>query len=265
MAPCLMLLISQWYTKSEQAPRFAIFYTGVGAGQIVGGLISFGFQFVDNPSFPGWRIMFVVMGCVTVLIGLMTLWCIPDSPMAAKFLSDTEKAAVLNHISINQTGIENRHIKMKQVLELLLDPQIWLLMVLLTVVSFWYLSCSVCSPDLTAMTTAVPPVWCHLSIFEHSFEKCRIHTSNLRIVECSIRHCIHHGRSRRGLRCSEHVESLALDHWSDHTRYPRGSAYVIRPKELTWRSPRGNLSDQFADCHASNHLQLGGSERGGPH
>ncbi|GAB7339551.1 hypothetical protein MBLNU457_6161t1 [Dothideomycetes sp. NU457] len=135
MAPCLMLLISQWYTKSEQAPRFAIFYTGLGAGQIIGGLVSFAFQFVDNPSFSGWRIMFVVLGCVTAVIGLLTLWCIPDSPMAAKFLSDDEKAALLNHVSVNQTGIENHRFKVRQVVELLLDPQVWLLSIMTALLS----------------------------------------------------------------------------------------------------------------------------------
>lgn len=135
MAPCLMLLISQWYTKSEQAPRFAIFYTGLGAGQIIGGLVSFAFQFIDHPAFPGWRIMFVVLGCVTAVIGLATLWCIPDSPMVAKFLSDAEKAALLNHVSVNQTGIENHRFKIGQVVELLLDPQIWLLSIMNALVS----------------------------------------------------------------------------------------------------------------------------------
>ena len=79
--------------------------------------------------------MFVVLGCFTVIVGLAMLLWIPDNPMTAKFLSDSEKAAVLHHVSINQTGIQNHHFKIKQVLELLLDPQIWLLMIMLALVS----------------------------------------------------------------------------------------------------------------------------------
>jgi len=139
MAPCLMLLTSQWYTKSEQAPRFAIFYTGLGAGQILGGVISFAFQHVNDLSFSSWRIMFVTLGCVTIIIGSMTVFYIPDTPMQAKFLSNAEKVALLNHVSINQTGIENHHFKIGQVWELILDPQIWLLMIMIALVSFSFL------------------------------------------------------------------------------------------------------------------------------
>ncbi|KAK5016536.1 hypothetical protein LTR39_002033 [Cryomyces antarcticus] len=35
IAPSLMLISSQWYTKSEQAPRFSIWYAGLGLGQIL--------------------------------------------------------------------------------------------------------------------------------------------------------------------------------------------------------------------------------------
>lgn len=55
MAPSLMLLSSQWYTKSEAAPRFSIWYAGLGLGQILGGVISYGFQGIQPPSFSGWR------------------------------------------------------------------------------------------------------------------------------------------------------------------------------------------------------------------
>jgi len=67
VAPTMMLISSQWYTKSEQSPRFAFWYCGLGTGQIVGGLLSFAFQHVLSPAFSGWRIVFVVLGCVTIL------------------------------------------------------------------------------------------------------------------------------------------------------------------------------------------------------
>jgi MFS family permease len=132
IAPCLMLISSQWYTKSEQAPRFSFWYCGLGTGQILGGLISYAFQHVKNPSFAGWKMMFIVMGLVTALIGAAALWILPDTPMKAKFLSDAEKTALLNHVSVNQTGIQNTHFKLAHLKEIIMDIQIWL-MVLITV------------------------------------------------------------------------------------------------------------------------------------
>ncbi|KFY82170.1 hypothetical protein V500_10766 [Pseudogymnoascus sp. VKM F-4518 (FW-2643)] len=96
IAPCLMLISSQYYTKSEQAPRFAIWYSGLGFGQILGGLISFAFQHITNRSFKSWQAMFVFVGVATALIGIATFF---DSPMKAKWLSEAEKAALLKHPS----------------------------------------------------------------------------------------------------------------------------------------------------------------------
>ncbi|KFY26147.1 hypothetical protein V493_04242 [Pseudogymnoascus sp. VKM F-4281 (FW-2241)] len=127
IAPCLMLISSQYYTKSEQAPRFAVWYSGLGFGQILGGLISFAFQHVTNRSFKSWQAMFVFVGVATALIGIATFFILPDSPMKAKWLSEPEKAALLKHVSVNQTGIHNKHFKASQALEVLRDPQIWLL------------------------------------------------------------------------------------------------------------------------------------------
>ncbi|KAH0601497.1 hypothetical protein MHUMG1_00373 [Metarhizium humberi] len=136
IAPSLMLISSQWYTKSEQAPRFSFWYLGLGLGQIVGGLVSFGFQHMTpGAALAGWRTMFVVLGCLTVVFGICTLLFIPDTPMQAKWLSDTEKVALLKHISVNQTGIQSRKFRVKEIFEALLDPQIYLLILSVVLLS----------------------------------------------------------------------------------------------------------------------------------
>lgn len=127
IAPCLMLISSQYYTKREQAPRFAVWYCGLGFGQILGGLVSFAFQHIANKQFKSWQAMFVFIGVATALIGLATFFILPDSPMTATWLSEPEKAALLKHVSINQTGVKNKHFKWEQAAEVLRDPQLWLL------------------------------------------------------------------------------------------------------------------------------------------
>jgi MFS family permease len=136
IAPSLMLISSQWYTKSEQAPRFCFWYTGLGIGQIVGGLVSYGFQHMGpGATLAGWRTMFVVLGVVTVVVGAAIVLFLPDTPMKAKWLSDNEKVALLRHVSVNQTGIENRKFRAAEILEALVDPQIWLLLLSVVLVS----------------------------------------------------------------------------------------------------------------------------------
>ena len=127
IGPSLLLISSQYYTKSEQAPRFSFWYCGLGVGQILGGVVSYGFQGVDT-RLAGWRVMFITLGAVTVAIGLTVFFFLPDTPMKARWLSDMEKTALLKHVSTNNTGIQNRKFKPRQILEALMDPQMWLLL-----------------------------------------------------------------------------------------------------------------------------------------
>ncbi|KAL1966148.1 hypothetical protein VTN77DRAFT_4700 [Rasamsonia byssochlamydoides] len=128
IGPSLMIISSQYYTKAEQAPRFCFWYLGLGVGQIIGGLVSFGFQHV-SPHAPlsGWRIMFIVLGIVTAIVGVATFLFLPDTPMKARFMSDAEKVALLRHISSNKTGVWNQKFEIKQVIEAVFDVQVWLL------------------------------------------------------------------------------------------------------------------------------------------
>lgn len=127
IGPSLILIVGQWYTSAEQAPRLCFWYLGLGFGQIIGGALSYGFQHISSDaSVSGWRSMFILLGCITVVVGLYTTFFLPDTPMQAKWLSDAEKCALLQHISVNQTGIANRKFRPVEVLDALLDPQVWL-------------------------------------------------------------------------------------------------------------------------------------------
>ncbi|RHZ50809.1 hypothetical protein CDV55_100429 [Aspergillus turcosus] len=135
IGPSLMLLSSQYYTKSEAAPRFTLWYVGLGVAQILGGLISFGFQHVNHDSFQGWRVMFLVLGLITSLVGVLTFIFLPDAPMKAKWLTDREKVALLNHVSVNQTGVWSSDFNFKQIWEAVRDIQLWFITIINMLIS----------------------------------------------------------------------------------------------------------------------------------
>ncbi|KAL1961080.1 hypothetical protein VTO42DRAFT_4968 [Malbranchea cinnamomea] len=124
--PSLLLISSQWYTKSEQALRFAGWSTGIGAGQILGPVVAFGFQHAEDSTLKTWQLMFLTVGLISVIVGIVNLALLPNTPMDAWFLTKSEKIHLLRHVSINKTGIRNRKFQMHQVLETLRDPQVWL-------------------------------------------------------------------------------------------------------------------------------------------
>lgn len=78
--------------------------------------------------------MFIALGIITLFVAVTTYLWLPDSPMNAKFLSDQEKKAVIQHVSVNMTGIVNNKMRPKELLEGVKDIQIWLLFLGLTMV-----------------------------------------------------------------------------------------------------------------------------------
>ncbi|QIW99508.1 hypothetical protein AMS68_005026 [Peltaster fructicola] len=130
----LMLISSQWYTRAEQASRFAYWYCGLGVGQILGGLISWAFQFVlKDPAdlTSGWRMMFVALGVFTFLLGIMIMLFVPDAPWRAWFFSTEEKVNLLEHVRVNQSGIIAKGYQPTQLLEGILDVQVWLMFLII--------------------------------------------------------------------------------------------------------------------------------------
>lgn len=99
--------------------------------------MSYAFQQVRREGFEGWRIMFVVLGLVTLVVGVAIVLILPDNPMKAKWLSEGEKIMLLKHIAVNRTGIQNRGFKVAQLLEVLTDIQLWLMTILTILVSDW--------------------------------------------------------------------------------------------------------------------------------
>ena len=78
--------------------------------------------------------MFIVLGILTIVIGLLIIVVMPDDPMSANWLSEAEKTVAIQRVAVNQTGIQNKHFKWSHIKELALDMQIWLLAILMVLV-----------------------------------------------------------------------------------------------------------------------------------
>ncbi|KAI1373006.1 allantoate permease [Hypoxylon crocopeplum] len=133
VAPALILVTSMWYKRSEQPARVGFWYVGTGTGTIIGALTSFGFQHYESEVFTPWQIMFLLFGLITMVVGVLTMIFLPDSPMKSR-LTREEKIWAIERLRENQTGIENKHFKMYQVRDCFTDPQTWLI-ALITITS----------------------------------------------------------------------------------------------------------------------------------
>ena len=130
ITPSLIMLTTAWYQKDEAAPRFGFWYSGLGAGQIIGGLISYGAQQSHNKNFQGWRVMFLCIGLVNLIVGAIIFFWLPATPDEAKFLNNDEKEVVAQRLAEDHAGLGVKMLRVRSVLETFLDLQTWLLCVL---------------------------------------------------------------------------------------------------------------------------------------
>lgn len=128
VTPGFALLTSQWYTKKEQGSRTSIWFSFNGFAQIFGGLVAYGIAKgtrIHGSAIEPWKIIFLVTGCLTICVGAIFFWVIPDSQLNARFLSKEDRILAIERVRCNQQGIGNKHFKMYQLKEALLDPLTW--------------------------------------------------------------------------------------------------------------------------------------------
>jgi predicted MFS family arabinose efflux permease len=125
-----------WYTPDEATPRFGFWYCGMGVGQIMGGFISFGAQHAPT-SLPlaGWRIMFLVVGVLNILVALLVLSALPTSTDTATFLTEPDKRRIKQRLVSNSAGLGDKSFNSVAVVRTLTDAHTWLLLLLTVLIN----------------------------------------------------------------------------------------------------------------------------------
>ncbi|CAA7259690.1 unnamed protein product [Cyclocybe aegerita] len=153
VAPSLILIISMFYKKNEQARRISWFYVMNGITQIFGGFVAYGISFDSGRLLPPYKIMFILLGGLAIVVGICVLIWLPDSPVCANFFSKEERIAALERVRDDAGGTENKHLKKYQVVEAITDIRTWLI-VLTTLLSEWKCNLNRINADLE--TASIP-------------------------------------------------------------------------------------------------------------
>jgi MFS transporter, ACS family, tartrate transporter len=121
--PGIAFLLSQWFPAEYRARMLAIFLLGVPVSSVVGGPVSGALLGLDQiAGLSGWQWMFIIEGLPTVILGILALWLIADSPTAATWLTPAEKTAVQAQIAA-----EPRHKEVSNLWAAIKDPRVLLL------------------------------------------------------------------------------------------------------------------------------------------
>lgn len=111
-----------------------------------------GISYYNGKLIPSYKIVFLFLGGLAIVVGIITLIGLPDSPVHARMLSREERIAALERVRNDQGGTENKTIKKEQIKEALTDIRTWLI-VLSTL-----LSMCVATPLITRLTYPVASI-----------------------------------------------------------------------------------------------------------
>ncbi|KAG7451127.1 MFS general substrate transporter [Guyanagaster necrorhizus] len=91
--PGTMYMLSSWYTKKELAFRSAILYSGLLISNAFGSLMAAGIlgNMDGKRGIRAWRWLFYIEGSITICIGLLSMWLLPDYPHNTRWMSPEER------------------------------------------------------------------------------------------------------------------------------------------------------------------------------
>lgn len=101
--------LSTWYTRKELAARIGIFYAASVAASAFGGLLAFGVFHIQSAKMFSWSYLFILEGCLTILVAILGFFVLPKAPRQAFFLNEKEKEIAEQRILLDSVEyLENR-------------------------------------------------------------------------------------------------------------------------------------------------------------
>ncbi|KAG7446707.1 MFS general substrate transporter [Guyanagaster necrorhizus] len=122
--PCVIYYLAFWFRPEELALRVVAFYSFGQVSGFVGGFLAFAISYADG-VLAGWRWLFIIEGVPAILMGVMTLFILPDFPQTAKFLTEHERSTIIDRLSKDAPTKEGKTWDREEVLRLLVDPTFW--------------------------------------------------------------------------------------------------------------------------------------------
>ncbi|KAI1786113.1 MFS general substrate transporter [Ganoderma leucocontextum] len=125
--PGIVYWLSCWYPRTLLGSRYAVLYSTVSLTGAFGGLLATAIHALDGTyGIAGWKWIFIVEGCVTGGLGLLSFFVMSAYPATAHFLSEDEKRVVLVANEADRAQKADEHFSGKQVHSAFTDWRTWL-------------------------------------------------------------------------------------------------------------------------------------------
>ncbi|KAJ9081890.1 hypothetical protein DSO57_1010100 [Entomophthora muscae] len=127
--PGIVFFLSFWYTRREQGIRLAFIFCASMVAGVVGGFAAYGIQYIAGAlGLAAWQWIFVLEGLPTVVLGVVTWFGLPGTPMDATWLDGNEKEFINQRLKDSFVDVEVKKIQLDHVLATLRDYKTFLFM-----------------------------------------------------------------------------------------------------------------------------------------
>ncbi|KAI7868500.1 major facilitator superfamily domain-containing protein [Spinellus fusiger] len=124
--PCLTLLVSTLYRRSEQITRLGAFWLCNGVAFIVGGLMTYGIGLMeDTRGLASWKWIMIILGSITVIIGILTFFFLIDDPKSKLLCLNAEQEILVEERMRDSAVMRTTNIKKEQIWEALTEIRFW--------------------------------------------------------------------------------------------------------------------------------------------
>ncbi|KAG9086650.1 hypothetical protein FRC06_002995 [Ceratobasidium sp. 370] len=91
--PGAIYVLSRWYTRKELAFRSALLYFGLLISNAFGSLMAAGILsgMQGKRGIAAWRWLFYIEGTITIAIGFLSMWILPDYPRNTRWIRGTQR------------------------------------------------------------------------------------------------------------------------------------------------------------------------------
>ncbi|ORY97594.1 major facilitator superfamily domain-containing protein [Syncephalastrum racemosum] len=147
--PGLLLYLSMWYTKQEQAKRIAWFFCSSTLAGAFGGVLAYGIMRMEGVrGLHGWQWIFIIEAIPTIILAFVTYFVLPDYPEKTPVLNDREKAIITRRLREDAGVASQKHFSWKQFFDTFLDWKTWYFAVMYLCGSITVYSLSMFMPSI---------------------------------------------------------------------------------------------------------------------
>lgn len=123
--PGIPLYFSLFYTKHELGLRLAYWFGFAAVAGAFGGLVAFGVQHA-HAAIANWRLLFIIEGIPTILLGFIAIAFLPDRPETTKFFTEEERKIALARANRDTSGDVGYHVNKSHIADAFKDWRVYL-------------------------------------------------------------------------------------------------------------------------------------------